>query len=112
MIHRLYPFNLLIILDYVWGYRHEVESLFEPSVMAIIEAVRGQWDASQGVAPVSISQLLFFHTRIQRTLSQTGFLVGGFAASPWLFARLKTALGPLGIQVCRPDHHAYDTRIS
>ena len=38
---------------------------------------------------------------------QTVFLVGGFAASPWLYASLKRTLGDLGLNLCRPDSHTY-----
>ena len=33
------------------------------------------------------------------------FLVGGFAASPWLFGQLKERLEPLGFRISRPDNH-------
>ncbi|KAH9940117.1 uncharacterized protein BXZ73DRAFT_99114 [Epithele typhae] len=39
-----------------------------------------------------------------RTLS-TVFLVGGFAASPWLYASLKHRLEDLDLTLCRPDSH-------
>ncbi|TFK64296.1 hypothetical protein BDN72DRAFT_802291 [Pluteus cervinus] len=35
----------------------------------------------------------------------TVFLVGGFAASDWLFHRVQAAVKNLGIKVCRPDNH-------
>lgn len=34
-------------------------------------------------------------------------LVGGFAASDWLFSNLQTRLAPRGLSVCRPDGHVY-----
>lgn len=82
-----------------------MESLFEPSVMAIIEAVRKQCDSLTGEAPVS--RLHCPREALVLTVRQTAFLVGGFAASPWLFARLEAALKTQNIQVCRPDHHTY-----
>ncbi|KAH9940112.1 uncharacterized protein BXZ73DRAFT_99109 [Epithele typhae] len=36
----------------------------------------------------------------------TVFLVGGFAASPWLYASLKNRLKDLGLTLYRPDSHA------
>jgi hypothetical protein len=36
---------------------------------------------------------------------QTVFLVGGFAASDWLFMELQEYLQPLGISFSRPDGH-------
>lgn len=35
------------------------------------------------------------------------FLVGGFAASDWLFTKLKDSLEPFGLTFCRPDSHVY-----
>ena len=36
---------------------------------------------------------------------QSVFLVGGFAASDWLFAELKEACNQMGLGVLRPDSH-------
>jgi hypothetical protein len=38
---------------------------------------------------------------------QTVFLVGGFAASDYLYAKLKEGLIPRGLVVSRPESHAY-----
>ncbi|PIL34591.1 hypothetical protein GSI_03370 [Ganoderma sinense ZZ0214-1] len=35
----------------------------------------------------------------------TVFLVGGFAASPWLYSSLKERLGAIGVTLYRPDSH-------
>ncbi|KII95456.1 hypothetical protein PLICRDRAFT_170106 [Plicaturopsis crispa FD-325 SS-3] len=66
--------------------RKEVAALFEPAVKGIIDAIERQRKASQ--------------TTIAAVL-----LVGGFAASDWLFARLQAYLSPLGLDFCRPDSH-------
>ena len=39
--------------------------------------------------------------------SQSVFLVGGFAASDWLFSRLQAYLEKEGIKLSRPDSHVY-----
>ncbi|OAX34644.1 hypothetical protein K503DRAFT_803418 [Rhizopogon vinicolor AM-OR11-026] len=65
----------------------DVAGLFEPSVKAIIEAFEQQ-------------------RRVASTPVNFVFLVGGFAASDWLFARLQQYFQPLGISFCRPDGHA------
>ncbi|TFY76405.1 hypothetical protein EWM64_g7606, partial [Hericium alpestre] len=62
----------------------QVAGLFEPSVEAAIASIRAQIDTSR--API-----------------KSVWLVGGFAASPWLFSQLQERLGPLGIIVSRPD---------
>ncbi|KAG2043946.1 hypothetical protein BDR03DRAFT_940321 [Suillus americanus] len=64
----------------------DVADLFEPSIEAIIEAFEQQ----RRVASTPISLVC---------------LVGGFAASDWLFARLQEYFLPLGISFCRPDAH-------
>lgn len=64
----------------------DIADLFEPSIEAIIEAFEQQ----SRVASSSISLVC---------------LVGGFAASDWLFARLQEYFLPLGISFCRPDAH-------
>ncbi|KAG1739210.1 uncharacterized protein EDB91DRAFT_1053992 [Suillus paluster] len=62
----------------------EVAEFFEPSVQAAIESIKAQVDASQGMI-------------------KSVWLVGGFAASPWLFTQLQERLAPLKISVSRPD---------
>ncbi|KAG0702791.1 hypothetical protein DFH29DRAFT_804384 [Suillus ampliporus] len=64
----------------------DIADLFEPSIEAIIEAFKQQ-------------------IRVASTPVNFVFLVGSFAASDWLFARLQEYLQPLGISFCRPDAH-------
>ncbi|KZP28402.1 hypothetical protein FIBSPDRAFT_817256 [Athelia psychrophila] len=64
----------------------EVAALFEPSVQSIIEAIDKQ--RSNAYKPVAAV-----------------FLVGGFAASDWLFTKLQAHLTQLGIALSRPDSH-------
>ncbi|KAF8907433.1 hypothetical protein CPB85DRAFT_1254346 [Mucidula mucida] len=63
-----------------------VSGFFEPSIQAILEAIKTQRESSS----VEISTVL---------------LVGGFAASDWLFGRLRDVLAQSLISVCRPDGH-------
>ncbi|KAG6334776.1 hypothetical protein ID866_4309 [Astraeus odoratus] len=63
-----------------------VTELFEPSIREIIDAFQKQ----QQVATVPIKSV---------------FLVGGFAASEWLFTSLQKYFVPLNIEICRPDSH-------
>ncbi|KAG2129861.1 uncharacterized protein EDB93DRAFT_1265156 [Suillus bovinus] len=65
----------------------DVANLFEPSIEAIIEAFEQQRHAAS--TPINFV-----------------CLVGGFAASDWLFAKLHEYFLPLGIRFCRPDAHA------
>ncbi|KAI0643476.1 hypothetical protein C8Q79DRAFT_182232 [Trametes meyenii] len=62
----------------------DVESFFKPSLDEIVASVQDQQRAA--LEPIS-----------------TVFLIGGFAASGWLYTRLRDALQPLGLNLCRPD---------
>ncbi|KAJ7593305.1 hypothetical protein C8J56DRAFT_779532 [Mycena floridula] len=62
----------------------EVADLFEPSVQAAFMAIKAQVEASNG-------------------LINSVFLVGGYAASAWLFGQLQARLAPMNISVSRPD---------
>ncbi|KAK0471597.1 hypothetical protein IW261DRAFT_1511467 [Armillaria novae-zelandiae] len=64
----------------------EVASFFEPSIKAIIDVVHEQ----RLVSAMTVSTI---------------FLVGGFAASDWVFLKLQEYLTPLGIAFSRPDSH-------
>ena len=52
--------------------------------LAAVDAIKGQIEASQGMI-------------------KSVWLVGGFAASPWLFTQLLERLAPFKIVVSRPD---------
>ncbi|KAI0824346.1 hypothetical protein BC628DRAFT_1322650 [Trametes gibbosa] len=67
---------------------NDMESFFKPSFEAIIESMQKQRQ-SAGV-PLTAS---------------TVFLVGGYAASPWLKAALQGKLNALGLRLFRPDSH-------
>lgn len=63
-----------------------VAGFFRPSLDAILLAILNQCNS----AKVPISSVL---------------LVGGFAASEWLYSELKEELNSLGMEVSRPDSH-------
>ncbi|KAF8896439.1 hypothetical protein BD779DRAFT_1433886 [Infundibulicybe gibba] len=63
---------------------NEVADLFEPSVQAAVAAIKSQIEASAGMI-------------------RSVFLVGGYAASPWLFSQLQERLAPMKVTVSRPD---------
>ncbi|KAH9852621.1 hypothetical protein C2E23DRAFT_868473 [Lenzites betulinus] len=62
----------------------EMEGFYKPSLDAIVATIQKQRQVA--TRPIS-----------------TVFLVGGFAASPWLHASLLQACEPLGLRVCRPS---------
>ncbi|KAF8843777.1 hypothetical protein BDN67DRAFT_1023775 [Paxillus ammoniavirescens] len=63
----------------------EVAELFEPSIQAAVTSIKAQVVASQGMI-------------------RSVWLVGGFAASPWLFSQLQERLASMKITVSRPDN--------
>ncbi|KAI0749353.1 hypothetical protein C8Q80DRAFT_1100423 [Daedaleopsis nitida] len=62
----------------------EVASLFEPSIVSAVTSIKSQIDASGGAV-------------------RSVWLVGGFAASPWLFSQLQERLSQQHVVVSRPD---------
>ncbi|KAF6752177.1 hypothetical protein DFP72DRAFT_905143 [Ephemerocybe angulata] len=64
----------------------DVATFFEPSVSCIVEAIKKQ--TASAYVPIT-----------------TVFLVGGFAASNWLFDKVREQVEVLGITVSRPDTH-------
>jgi len=63
-----------------------VANLFERSIQAIVDGIVEQ------------------HRTAQHPI-MTIFLVGGFAASDYLFSKLQLYLHHLGVELCRPDGH-------
>ncbi|PIL34593.1 hypothetical protein GSI_03372 [Ganoderma sinense ZZ0214-1] len=64
----------------------QVASFFRPGLEAIFDVIKSQRD---GASPAP----------------STVFLVGGFAANPWLYSSLKEKLTPIGVTLYRPDSH-------
>ncbi|KAI1793722.1 hypothetical protein LXA43DRAFT_202911 [Ganoderma leucocontextum] len=62
-----------------------VASFFRPALESIFDVIKSQRDAGPALSTV--------------------FLVGGFAASPWLYLSLKEKLSPIGVTLYRPDSH-------
>ncbi|KAL6307414.1 hypothetical protein BKA93DRAFT_727356 [Sparassis latifolia] len=62
----------------------EVAALFQPSIEAAVLSIENQVSASGGAV-------------------KSVWLVGGFAASPWLFSQLQERLARMHITVSRPD---------
>jgi len=66
----------------------DVAKFFQPSIDCIVEAVR--------------EQMADAHKMISHVV-----LVGGFAASDWLFNQVHEALAPFGLNVVRPENHMW-----
>ena len=73
---------------------------FEPSIEAAVASIKAQIEVSKGIVKVYC-----FLSRTNRTLTiyKSVWLVGGFAASPWLFSQLQERLAPLNVTINRPD---------
>lgn len=80
----------------------DVAPLFEPSAAAIIEAIEEQRDTATKTISVRFHLLCLLRLLNE---PQTVFLVGGFAASEWLFVRLQNHLKSLNLNFSRPDSH-------
>ncbi|KAJ6592474.1 hypothetical protein B0H19DRAFT_1245347 [Mycena capillaripes] len=65
----------------------DVKQFFEPSIVAVVDAVYQQCISAVGVEVSSV------------------FLVGGFAANDYVFSELKSRLQYLGLDLTRPDAH-------
>ncbi|KAI0704715.1 hypothetical protein C8Q76DRAFT_631269 [Earliella scabrosa] len=65
----------------------EMSGFFSPSLSAIVSVIQKQRQATS------------------RSL-KTVFLVGGFAANPWLYNNLQKQLSSFGLTLCRPDSHS------
>ncbi|EIW80615.1 hypothetical protein CONPUDRAFT_125441 [Coniophora puteana RWD-64-598 SS2] len=64
----------------------DVAGLFQPAIESVVEAIQKQRQAST-------KEISFV------------FLVGGFAASDYLFSQLQSRLAPTGVTLSRPDSH-------
>jgi len=64
----------------------DVALFFQPSIDCIVKAVLEQ----RNIAHKTLSHVV---------------LVGGFAASDWLFAKVHELLNPLGLNIVRPESH-------
>lgn len=89
--------------------RSDVGSFFQPAIDAIVEAVQKQKESAPAESPLGVSRSIRCSvlTPQLKKHSQVVFLVGGFAASPWLFSQLQNALWDYGLSVSRPDRHTY-----
>jgi len=64
----------------------DVAAFFDPSVQCVVNAIREQR---------KLAQRPIVHV----------VMVGGFAASDWLFERVRDILKPMGFNVVRPENH-------
>jgi hypothetical protein len=87
-------------------FRTDVAQFFQLSIDCIVKAVLEQKNTAH--KPVSVSLYVpFFKYRFSNYLPyfQHVVLVGGFAASDWLFSKVNELLTPLGLNILRPENY-------
>ena len=86
--------------------RSDVAQFFQLSIDCIIKAVLEEKKTAHKTISVSL-YVSFFKYRFPNHLLyfQHVVLVGGFAASDWLFSKVYELLTPLGLNIVRPENH-------
>jgi hypothetical protein len=89
------------------AFRSDVAEFFQPSIDCIVKAVLEQKKSAHKTISVSLYTSFlkypFFYNH--PLYFQHVVLVGGFAASDWLFSKVYEILTPLGLNIIRPDNH-------
>ena len=93
-------------MPYLNVFRSDVAEFFQPSIDCIVKAVLEQRKNAHKTISVSFHPS-FFEYRFPTQLShfQHVVLVGGFAASDWLFSKVHELLTPSGLNIVRPENH-------
>jgi hypothetical protein len=87
-------------------FRSDVAEFFQPSVDCIVKAVLEQKKCAHKTISVSLYTSFFTYRFPNHPLYfQHVVLVGGFAASDWLFTKVYETLTPLGLNIVRPENH-------
>ena len=88
--------------------RSDVAKFFQPSIDCIVKAVLEQKTSVHKSISVSLHPL-FFKYRFPNHLLyfQHVVLVGGLAASDWLFTKVYEILALLGLKLVRPENHLW-----
>ena len=89
-------------------FRTDVAQFFQPSIDCIVKAVLEQKSSAHKTISVSLYTTLFgYHYANHFLYFQHVVLVGGFAASNWLFSKVHELLTPVGLNVVRPENHVW-----
>ena len=83
----------------------DIAQFFQPSIDCIVKAVLEQKNSAHKTISVSIFSSVFKRFPIHLPYFQHVVLVGGFAASDWLFSKVYESLTPLGLNIVRPENH-------
>ena len=90
---------------YLNVFRTDIAQFFQPSVDCIVKAVLEQRNSAHVTISVSICTLFLKYLFPNHLYFQHVVLVGGFAASDWLFTKVYELLIPLGVNIVRPENH-------
>lgn len=94
--------NLLNVISSL--FRTDVATFFQPSIDCVVEAIMDQRKSSR--KELSVRKFYIYYDLLFTNLHEQHIvLVGGFAASDWLFERVKTILTAKGLFVIRPENH-------
>jgi hypothetical protein len=87
-------------------FRSDVAEFFQPSIDCIVKAVHEQKKIAHKTISVSFHTTFFKYRFPYNFLLyfQHVVLVGGFAASDWLFNKVYQSLTPLGLNIVRPEN--------
>ena len=87
-------------------FKSDVAKFFQPSIDCIVKAVLEQKKSAHKTISVSLYTSIFKFRFLNHLLHfQHVVLVGGFAASDWLFTKVYELLTPLGLNIVRPENH-------
>ena len=87
-------------------FRSDVAQFFQPSIDCIVKAVLEQRRSAHKTISVSLYTSLYKYRFANHLLYfQHVVLVGGFAASDWLFSKVHELLTPHGLNIVRPKNH-------
>ena len=87
-------------------FRSDVAQFFQPSIDCVVRAVLEQKNNAHKTISVSLYTSFFKYCFSDHLLHfQHVVLVGGFAASDYLFTKVEEMLSPHGLTVVCPDNH-------
>ena len=87
-------------------FRTDIAQFFQPSIDCIVKAVLEQQKSAHKTISVSLCSSFYkYQFLIHLFYFQHVVLVGGFAASDWLFSKVYELLTPVGLNIVRPENH-------
>ena len=91
---------------YRYVFRTDIARFFQPSIDCIVKAVLTQKNTAHKTISVSLHWPFIKYIFPNNVLYfQHVVLVGGFAASDWLYTKVYELLTPLGLNIVRPENY-------